>query len=479
MMAGGEELPDLLLNFSIWPEDRDRFGREGYFVDLAPYFEDEEFMANYQWDEDAEKNLSDEMKDKIKLECYDVDGHMYAFPRVMSATFDTPRNVAYINKTWLDKLGLDMPTNLDEMMEVATAFLTQDPNGNGVADEIPILGGTNINKGNILQWIMENYSVGTAYLYGIDANNQIFLPWLEDDYREGLKKLNEFYEAGLLTDLIWTMQSSSELTAITSPADEVAKAGIICTTATTWATNNTPLLYDYVALDPFAGSYALAAPVSLVPSSNFITTDCDNVEAAMDLLLTISTPEGVRRQRYGEPEVDWVWATDYETGMRGLKLLNSEAYTGQTKQTWGQETARLSWYTSVEEEEAGLKDPTPAITIVAEPPEERNWADARTALHRANAYSYLDVTAQCTRPEKLLTFTPIFTDEEYNELGNLEYTLMDYYKEMQPKFIMGDLDVYDDAVWQKYLDDAEKMNASRMREIQQAGYERSMALLEK
>ncbi|WP_338024190.1 hypothetical protein [Bifidobacterium amazonense] len=44
-----------------------------------------------------------------------------------------------INKTWLDKLGLAVPQTWDELMEVLSAFKTRDPNGNGQADEIPII----------------------------------------------------------------------------------------------------------------------------------------------------------------------------------------------------------------------------------------------------------------------------------------------------------------------------------------------------
>src|SRR5690606_38145159 len=42
-----------------------------------------------------------------------------------------------INMTWLNNLGLKAPTTADELIEVLTAFKTQDPNRNGKNDEIP------------------------------------------------------------------------------------------------------------------------------------------------------------------------------------------------------------------------------------------------------------------------------------------------------------------------------------------------------
>lgn len=38
----------------------------------------------------------------------------------------------------MGKLGLPMPTTLDEMAATLVAFKIQDPNGNGEADEIPL-----------------------------------------------------------------------------------------------------------------------------------------------------------------------------------------------------------------------------------------------------------------------------------------------------------------------------------------------------
>lgn len=46
--------------------------------------------------------------------------------------------VMMINKTWLDKLSLELPTTFDELETVLKAFKEQDPKGNGKADEIPM-----------------------------------------------------------------------------------------------------------------------------------------------------------------------------------------------------------------------------------------------------------------------------------------------------------------------------------------------------
>ena len=60
MVAGGEELPDILWNFggltSSSMAPMYEYGEDGYFVDLAPYFETDA----YYWNEAYEKLLSEE-----------------------------------------------------------------------------------------------------------------------------------------------------------------------------------------------------------------------------------------------------------------------------------------------------------------------------------------------------------------------------------------------------------------------------------
>ncbi|NBJ90854.1 extracellular solute-binding protein, partial [Acutalibacter sp. 1XD8-36] len=50
---------------------------------------------------------------------------------------NTGDGIQIINKKWLDAVGKDIPTNLDEYKDVLKAFKEGDPNGNGQADEIP------------------------------------------------------------------------------------------------------------------------------------------------------------------------------------------------------------------------------------------------------------------------------------------------------------------------------------------------------
>ena len=66
------------------------------------------------------------------------DGELMAIPA--PAITAGGINEMWIRQDWLDKLGLEAPRTWDEMVKVAEAFVTQDPDGNGEDDTIGILG---------------------------------------------------------------------------------------------------------------------------------------------------------------------------------------------------------------------------------------------------------------------------------------------------------------------------------------------------
>jgi len=66
------------------------------------------------------------------------DGKIMAIPS-SNHTDGSIKNM-WIRKDWLDKLGLEVPQTLEELETVARAFIEQDPDGNGQADTLGIMG---------------------------------------------------------------------------------------------------------------------------------------------------------------------------------------------------------------------------------------------------------------------------------------------------------------------------------------------------
>ncbi|WP_289098233.1 extracellular solute-binding protein, partial [uncultured Bifidobacterium sp.] len=60
------------------------------------------------------------------------DGRYMAIPRANTVADLIP--ILFIRSDWLEKLGLSEPKTVEEMFEIAEAFATHDPDGNGVAD---------------------------------------------------------------------------------------------------------------------------------------------------------------------------------------------------------------------------------------------------------------------------------------------------------------------------------------------------------
>lgn len=127
LMASGD-LPDIIAYY----EGRggfgavNRFGEEGAFVPLQDLIE-----------EHAPTLESVLLEDELVREAITAqDGNIYIIP--MMSAINAARGW-YIRYDWLDELGLDVPTTTDELYDVLVAFRDQDPNGNGEADEVPLV----------------------------------------------------------------------------------------------------------------------------------------------------------------------------------------------------------------------------------------------------------------------------------------------------------------------------------------------------
>lgn len=65
-----------------------------------------------------------------------VDGKTYGIPVPISFEYC----MSFIREDWLNHLGLSIPTNLDELYDVAVAFTNDDPDGNGKNDTFALTG---------------------------------------------------------------------------------------------------------------------------------------------------------------------------------------------------------------------------------------------------------------------------------------------------------------------------------------------------
>lgn len=123
MFASGE-IPDLLFS-AVGDSDFVQF--PGLFEDLTPLLEKDAPNITKMFQEHPE----------LKTLATQQDGKIYSTPKYQRFWPKT-NTTMFINKQWLDKLGMSTPTTWDELYDVLTAFKTKDPNGNGKNDEIPM-----------------------------------------------------------------------------------------------------------------------------------------------------------------------------------------------------------------------------------------------------------------------------------------------------------------------------------------------------
>lgn len=132
---------------------------------------------------------------KFRQGATSLDGNIYYIPKnqtLLSAEF------YWIRQDWLDALGLEVPTTVDELYTVLTAFRNEDPNGNGEKDEIPLFD-------------RAGYKMPDEYLYLFDSSTEFYardgvieFEPLEDNFVYGVKELAKWYKEGLIDPEIFT-----------------------------------------------------------------------------------------------------------------------------------------------------------------------------------------------------------------------------------------------------------------------------------
>lgn len=116
MMLASADLPDVLIG-TVTSFDELTYAEQGYWLPL------QDLIANYTVNM---KDFSERYPD-IYQSFFAPDGNLYKIPRLKGQEDMIYPNRTYINRTWLDQLGLEAPTNIDEFTEVLRAFKAMDP----------------------------------------------------------------------------------------------------------------------------------------------------------------------------------------------------------------------------------------------------------------------------------------------------------------------------------------------------------------
>lgn len=116
-MATVSTMPDFVFNAGFGESDLQKYAKWGAIIPL------EEYIDKYM------PNLCKvfEQSPEYKAMCMDVDGHIWALPWIEQLGYQKTAiqlldNMPFINTDWLDFLGLEMPTTVDDFEAVLIAF---------------------------------------------------------------------------------------------------------------------------------------------------------------------------------------------------------------------------------------------------------------------------------------------------------------------------------------------------------------------
>lgn len=354
--------------------------------------------------------------------------------------------VMMINKTWLDKLGLEVPSTLGELEEVLKAFKEKDPNGNGKADEIP------------MDWPCE-YGHGPYCLTGAfglaDDKNKIILKdgvvdflYITEEYKNVTAYLHKLYSQGLINPEVFTTTDYSVANALSSEGD-AARVGFTFG----WSVESRTGMFtdEYIVLPQLKADDSIENPLWAcgpkervnIEVACVLSKSCQNPERAMMVINEFYGEDFALQEYYGSspefvekrPDGSWIIKEPVNGTIEEQKLKNALVNRGPC-------------YTS------------PDLESRTTLPKE-----LQARLDQDNVYAD-------QRPEDNQIFPTVkFDNEETEELTYLKTDIDKYVDQKSAEWVVnGGIE----EEWDSYLEQLQKMGLDRMREIYQEAYNERM-----
>ena len=186
-----DSMPDMVMaSATIWQNDMMTWGQlDGMFLPIDQYAE---YCPKYM----AEIQKQPRLVNVVTT----PNGHMYGFSNIRVVNEGQSMGIFTVTNTeWLERLGMDMPTTLDEFYDMLIAFRDEDANGDGDPNnEIPWQ--ASYNSG-YPERIFVNWAFGyNGYRWDeVDSTTHegYFSPYTPR-YREVIEFMAKCYQEGLI-----------------------------------------------------------------------------------------------------------------------------------------------------------------------------------------------------------------------------------------------------------------------------------------
>ena len=435
ILASGE-YPDGFQYSAINTTLQVKYGSQGAFVNLAPYYEKFGYYVN-----DAYANTT-----YLPMAIQAPDGAIYSVTGVNECYHCFHAGRAWINQEWMDALGFEYPNTTDELKKVLEGFRDNDCNGNGDAsDEIPMTGCDAWN--GQAQYFLLNSFLYCDYnmMIAIGEDQHIEYQAIKDEYREGLRMQKEWFDEGLL-DPEYLSMTGSEME--TLGMGESPRLGAFVA-ALWWSGVGNEQVEDdgvfrerkYVALSNVEGPegvrLTLTSPEGL--GGNFVITNaCEYPEVLFRWCDFQMSEEASIRAYAGSYEVS---ISEPDEGALGVNKLPA---------VYKQVTDEVTT-TSTESNDACDNVAISNRTIEIREGAQTDWDDPdayygllpRLFLDTQNYYVPYDA-------EQYNVPTLVMDEADTNKRAEMETPIKDYQKEWLAKFIVGDADLDND--WDTYVE---------------------------
>ncbi|MCL2443076.1 MAG: extracellular solute-binding protein [Treponema sp.] len=293
LMASGDA-PDLCYTYA--GDMVASFRDQGGIMDLAPYID--------TYLPDLKKLLGDDPafpgNDFIYRNADPQTGQIFSIPSYRVAL--AQRNV-FIRKDWLDKLGLPLPTNIDEFYNALIAFRDQDPGNVGRNRVVPF------GQNNDARWGLAN-----LIHHHINPNQSDRDRWINSvheryimmpGFKEGVRLMNKWYNERLI------FQDFPLMTTADAFYNQM-KTGVVGAFCQNW---DLPYRQDYKINEELAQNVPGAefVPVDIVRNKDmmdkvglqiFIPSFSNNKEAALKYLNWLARPENYQFLQIGREGVN-------------------------------------------------------------------------------------------------------------------------------------------------------------------------------
>lgn len=423
LMAGGD-LPDAFWG-SLALGDADIAKNSGLFIPLEDLIE--ENMPNLKAAFDADPAL--------RAMVTSPDGHIYSLPKKLPLR-PTAGNSLFINKEWLDNLGLSMPDTYEEFYNVLKAFKEKDANGNGDPnDEIAY-------QGDVLSYILPFGLPKGAYSTAMTVKDgkPSFMA-TEDAYREGIEWMHKAYAEGLIDQEVFTQDEAM------AEAKRKSEEGSLVGVSSGWTPDATfgPNSAEYVQLP------ALEGP----DGQRYVMTDAP-VYARNEFMITTKAKDPAKLLK---------WADKFYTEDASIQTFYGSFGVGVEKG----EDGKYKVLDAPKGESADIFAWTNSFRDFGPKYIGEGFNEKVTLPTNGGDGLKLELDKQINKYVKEQFPNVVYTAEEMNRLNTLSVDLTSYVQSTQSKWVVEGGATKE---WDSYISQLKKMGYDEYMEIQNKAFDR-------